>query len=200
MRSEAWAKCIIGIAGSLLLFCESTQANDFEAHYGSLAELGVRDHTGQTGKSFTSAIGPYLYFQSGVRKGVWRPNLGVAFEFISGNATIASGAVSGSVFTGGIYPGIDIYPLKTETLQPFVEFHALAAWNYASLSPVIPKSAETSLSLGFGFQAGAGIDYKMHDGHRAFRLHACYLSSTANIAGQPGFQLNAYAASLGLAF
>lgn len=177
-----------------------SRANDFMAPGMAVGELGARYHTGQTGKSFTQAIGPFVYFQTQARKGMLRPNIGVGFEFVSGSATIGQGAVSGTAYTGGIYPGLELFPLRTIRLQPFFEVHAIASWTYAALSPVVPRSDETTLGLGLGYQAGLGVDYRYHSEQRAVRLHASYSGYTAKLAGQTGFQLSCYALSLGLVF
>jgi hypothetical protein len=185
---------------TLLVLTTSAQANDQEAHYQASGEMGVRYHTGSKGKSFTGAIGPFLYFQAESRRGVFCPNLGVAMEFISGQATVSSGSVSGTAYSGGIYPGVDIYPLRRAKYQPFVELHGVASWNYAALAPIVPKTQEKSIGLAFGFQVGGGLDIKYHSGQRAYRVHLSYSSYSTTLAGQSGFQLNALSASLGLSF
>ena len=96
---------------------------------------------------------------------------------------------------------MDIFPFRTEKFQPFVEVHGVITWNYASLSPLPVVSDQTSLGLAFGFQVGGGTDIRIgRGGERAIRIHTSYSNYTGKIAGQAGFQYNAFALSLGLVF
>ncbi|MBI3541868.1 MAG: hypothetical protein HY075_01150 [Deltaproteobacteria bacterium] len=189
---------LLGIVFPLL--AGVAQANDRESHFLASGELGARYHTGTKGKSWDKAVGPYAYFQSEARRGALCPNMGVALELITGNATLPSGGVTGTALTGAIYPGLDVFFTRATKLQPFVDVHGIASWNYVSLSPVVPATAEKSLALGFGFEAGIGLHYYYHGGSRAYRVHASYMSYTAKVSEQTGFQFTGYGLSLGLAF
>lgn len=172
------------------------------AHAGAMAigEFGIRYHSGQQGKSFNGAMGEFLYFQSQAGKGILRPNVGAAIEIISGSASVGSANPSGTAFSGGIYPGFDVYPFRTEKIQPFIEVHGIISWNYAALSPLTPKSDETSLALAFGFQIGGGTDIRIGRGERAVRIHTSYSNYSGKTAGVPGFQYNAFGLAVGLVF
>jgi hypothetical protein len=160
----------------------------------------VRYHAGAENKSFDGATGVYAYFQSQVGKGAFRPNVGASLEYISGSASVSSGSVSGTALSGGLYPGLDIFPFNTEKLQPFIEAHGIISWNYASLSPITPKSDETSLGMAFGYQIGGGCDIRVGRGDRAIRVHTSYSNYSGKIAGTPGFQFNAFGLGVGLVF
>ena len=167
----------------------------------AVGEFGVRYHAGAAGKSFSGASGYFLYFQSQAGKGVFRPNVGAAIELISGNASVGSAAVSGTAYSGGIYPGVDMFPFRTEKVQPFIELHGVMTWNYASLSPLPVVSDQTSLALAYGFQIGGGTDIRIgRGGERAIRIHTSYSNYTGKIAGQSGFQFNAFALGVGMVF
>ncbi|MBI3542859.1 MAG: hypothetical protein HY075_06255 [Deltaproteobacteria bacterium] len=166
----------------------------------AVGEFGLKYHGGATGKSWNGGLGEYLYFQSQAGKGVFRPNVGAAIEFISGNASVGSSTVSGTAFSGGIWPGVDMFPFRTEKFQPFIEVHGVMTWNYAALSPLATKSDETSIGLLFGYQIGGGTDIRVGKGERAIRIHTSYSAYSGKIAGQAGFQFNAFALGLGLVF
>lgn len=175
-------------------------ANELTASSLAVGELGARYHTGTKGKSFNGALGTFLYFQASSRHATICPHLGTGLEFITGQATLSSGDASGTAYTGGFYPGLDIFLYRKANVEPFIEAHGIATWTYAKLSPVVPKTSETSLGMAFGFQVGGGIHIDYNHGQRAVRLHFHYSNSSGKLAGQSGFQFNAFGGSLGLAF
>lgn len=167
----------------------------------AIGEFGIRYHGGAQGKSFSGAMGEFLYFQSNVGKGTIRPNIGASLEFISGTASVGSNTPGGTAWSGGVYPGCDFFPFRTERIQPFVDVHAIASWNYAALSPLPQTSDQTSLGLAFGYEVGGGTDIRFNKNQdRAIRIHTSYSAYSGKICGQPGFQFNAFSMSLGLVF
>jgi hypothetical protein len=173
----------------------------------STLEGGVTFQHGDKLSSFSGTNGFYLESMTEFGNSTFFSLVGkVAIAFNSGSVTFTDAGVQtySYMYFGG-YAGIGarFYGVTNEqaNVRPFIEGYGLGAVGGLKFSSTVNTLQPTGMSLGFGYELGAGMDFALHSKKGKYSdsisVSLNYRSITMNLAGKTTFMVGGFGIGAG---